>query len=229
VDGHRARSTKAQPARLRGKEVRSGCARRDVASPEVTASRALRLFAQLCGVRVVGCAVEGRRILPSWCTGDARPLLPLPGMSTAPPPRPRSLRCRLDHQSGLARKVAHVWVDALRESGREFDAGAGRSRVVRSGRLRLARRDARNQARAAVPGRPPIPGTGRSGARREQKLWPLTAMQPPLRLALSRPIAASRSLTNTARLTECAQRNREPRPGRTKSSPDMHGLSTGTP
>jgi hypothetical protein len=48
------------------------------------------------------------------------------------PLRPRSLRCRLDHQSGLARKFAHVWVDALRESGREFDAGAGRSRVVRS-------------------------------------------------------------------------------------------------
>jgi hypothetical protein len=38
----------------------------------------------------------------------------------------------LDHQSGLSRKLAHVWVDALREERRAFDAGAGRSRFVQS-------------------------------------------------------------------------------------------------
>ena len=44
--------------------------------------------------------------------------------------------------------------------------------------------------------RPRYPGTGRSDARREQKLWPLTAMQPPLRLTLSRPMASREQVRN---------------------------------
>jgi hypothetical protein len=48
-------------------------------------------------------------------------------------------------------------------------------------------------ARAAVPGRPPVPGTGRYDARRGQKLWPLTAMQPALRLTLEPTDGQSRA------------------------------------
>jgi hypothetical protein len=74
------------------------------------------------------------------------------------PPTPQ-LTVPVDHPSGLARKFAHVWGGrASGESGREFDAGAGRSRIVRSERLRHRNATLASRAKEEPP-------TESSGAR----------------------------------------------------------------